>query len=585
MKNIRIGVKMLGGFLFTAILALAVGVTGFLGLKQTERSMAEIATVRLPGIVGLGSMSEAQTAIQRVERTLLIQETLDNPTEAAKQFRMLDTAWANAQRGWERYAPLPKTAEEAQLWEQLVPTWQEWKTRSAEVMDQLRDGERDLAYMLSQGGARTSYDEAVRLVNALIDLNVRVAEDFGREAEKKAQRAEMIIAIVSALCVVLAVALGVVLTRVITGPLSSVVRFAGGVAQGNLDMSLDVRQRDEVGQLGDAIRSMVGTLKERIAEADRQSAEATEQARKAHEAMETAAQAGQAAEAKTEAMLEAADRLQGIAENTASAAEQLSAQVEQSSRGAEVQAQRVTETATAMEELNATVLEVTRNAAEAASSSEYARSKAQEGAAIVQRVVHGMSTVRTQAAEMKGDMSTLGSQAEGIGQIMNVISDIADQTNLLALNAAIEAARAGDAGRGFAVVADEVRKLAEKTMNATKEVGTAIRDIQQSTRKNIDNVERTTRQIEEATTLANESGVMLQDIVGLVDTASDQVRSIATASEQQSAASEEISRSIEDISRISGETSGAMRQSEHAVTELSAQMQVLGSLIAELRSN
>ena len=65
--------------------------------------------------------------------------------------------------------------------------------------------------------------------------------------------------------------------------------------------------------------------------------------------------------------------------------------------------------------------------------------------------------------------------AEGIGRIMNVISDIADQTNLLALNAAIEAARAGDAGRGFAVVADEVRKLAEKTMTATKEVGDAIR--------------------------------------------------------------------------------------------------------------
>ena len=162
---------------------------------------------------------------------------------------------------------------------------------------------------------------------------------------------------------------------------------------------------------------------------------------------------------------------------------------------------------------------------------------------------------------LKTDMLSLGQQAEGIGRIMGVISDIADQTNLLALNAAIEAARAGDAGRGFAVVADEVRKLAEKTMSATKEVDESVRGIQHSAHQNMSSVDRAVEAIGQATSLANRSGEALRAIVDLVGMATDQVASIATAAEEQSATSEEITRSIEDVSRISSETSEAMRGS------------------------
>lgn len=181
-------------------------------------------------------------------------------------------------------------------------------------------------------------------------------------------------------------------------------------------------------------------------------------------------------------------------------------------------------------------------------------------------------------------MAALGKQAEGIGRIMNVISDIADQTNLLALNAAIEAARAGDAGRGFAVVADEVRKLAEKTMAATQEVGDAIRGIQQGAARNMEHVENTTTTIHQATELAGQSGTALEEIVRLVEVATDQVRSIAAASEEQSAASEEISRSVDEINRISGETSSAMNQSAQAVGELAAQTHSLRGLIDRMKT-
>ena len=288
--------------------------------------------------------------------------------------------------------------------------------------------------------------------------------------------------------------------------------------------------------------------------------------------------------AKEEGMLQAAQRLEGVVQIVSSASEKLSAQIEQSSRGADDQSGRVRETATAMEEMNATVLEVARNAQQAADVSHQARQQAQEGSKIVTDAVKSIEAVHAQSIAIKEDMDVLGKQAEGIGQIMGVIADIADQTNLLALNAAIEAARAGDAGRGFAVVADEVRKLAEKTMIATQEVGQAITGIQEGTRKNIRNVEQSGVSIEEAAKLSAQSGESLKQILEFVHMVNDQVQSIATASEQQSAASEEINHSVEQVATISVETAQAMEQASSAVAELAQQSQALQRLIVEMKN-
>jgi methyl-accepting chemotaxis protein len=282
---------------------------------------------------------------------------------------------------------------------------------------------------------------------------------------------------------------------------------------------------------------------------------------------------------------QAAQQLEGVVETVTSASEELSAQVEQSSRGSEEQAHRLDETGTSMEEMNSTVIEISKNASNAASTAEETRIKAEKGAKLVTQLTQGIGRVQNQSQEMKNDMDNLGKQAQGIGQILNVISDIADQTNLLALNAAIEAARAGEAGRGFAVVADEVRKLAEKTMTATKEVAVAIRGIQDGTKKNIDNVEFSRDGISNVIELANISGESLLEIVSLAEATTDQISSIATASEEMASASEEITRSIVDVNRLSMENAEAMRQSAQAVGELANQASVMNTLIADMKAD
>ncbi|UJX42387.1 methyl-accepting chemotaxis protein [Desulfovibrio sp. JY] len=400
-------------------------------------------------------------------------------------------------------------------------------------------------------------------------------------AELETASTIMISGLVAALLLCIGVAFS--LTRAITRPILSSVVFADRVAGGDLDGVLDIHQGDEVGKLADSLRTMVERLKERIKEADARSAEAAEEAAKARQAMDRAEAAQREATSQRDAMLTAAVTLQEVAQTTATASEELSAQIEQASNGASQQSQSAAETATAMEEMNSTVLEVAKNASMAAGTADQAKEKALRGKEVVGEVVRGIDTVQSHARELQRDMETLGERASGIGAIMNVISDIADQTNLLALNAAIEAARAGDAGRGFAVVADEVRKLAEKTMNATKEVGQAVTGIQQGAASNVDKVKQTVETIADTTQRANQSGEALNEIVSLADMVASQIQSIATASEQQSATSEEINRSIDDINRISLEASEGMRQSAQAVSGLAEQSAVLTRLIAEMR--
>jgi methyl-accepting chemotaxis protein len=182
-------------------------------------------------------------------------------------------------------------------------------------------------------------------------------------------------------------------------------------------------------------------------------------------------------------------------------------------------------------------------------------------------------------------MDALRSRSEDIGRIIAVIDDIADQTNLLALNAAIEAARAGDAGRGFAVVADEVRKLAEKTQAATKQVDTAIRGIQTETKNSQEQVDLAGQAVNEATEQAGASAAALDEIVALASRASEEIRTLAHASQQQADTGRGVRDSVADMRRISEETSRAMEESARAVSDLAAQAQHMSGIVDDIRAD
>ncbi len=376
----------------------------------------------------------------------------------------------------------------------------------------------------------------------------------------------------------------IAVARFMTGPIRRLQVSANQVAQGKLETDIPVTTSDEVGSLAQSIQHMVGQLKTMIRQADDKTAEAMDKTAQAEAAREEAEEAMRRAElAREEGMREAAQGLNEIVERLSAASEEISAQIEEVSQGADGQKSRTNEVATAIEEMNASVLEISRNASQAAEGAEETRLKAGEGNEVMAKVAASMKSVHSRAHELAGSLNDLGQHVQEINKVMEMINDIADQTNLLALNAAIEAARAGEAGHGFAVVADEVRKLAEKTMQATQEVGQTIASIQNKTSRNVTDMNEANGVVQETLGLATQAEDSLKAIVTVAQSNYEQVRNIATASEEQSAACEEINQSTEDVSRTATQTSEVMSQSSQAVRELTRLTSDLSRIISEMR--
>ena len=585
LENMKVGSKI--ALLIVIMLFCTLGVAAY-GIFALNSLNEEIGVLYNKNLLGLSEAKEANVQLVKVSRSLR--------NMAITRFEKNDNVTNTYLARYNEY--LQELYRQLNSMAQRLTTV-EGKKLVSDTINAVQDAER---------GWKTYIDTLVMPNKPQAELvqglrNIRVAADkaddmmtqLGNIMEEQAGYSDQATTdlynrsfYISIACLLVAlligVTLGMTIMRAISKPLINVADKAGLVAAGDLQQDFSMDRKDEIGSLAQALEQMVINLRARIADAEQKSNEAAVQTLKAQDAMSEAKHAQETAEQGRQTLLEAAANVDQVVSRLSAATEELSAQVEQSSRSAEVQRDRVTSSATAMEEMNATVLEVARNAGVASEGSDSARRKAANGADIVKRSIEALGLVQKSAETMSKEVEGLGQQAEAIGAIMTVISDIADQTNLLALNAAIEAARAGEAGRGFAVVADEVRKLAEKTMTATKEVGDAISGIQRGTQRSIAAMEDAAKNVETATNLAMESGSALSEIVSESDHTADQVRNIAAAAEEQSAASDEITQSLDEINRLAQETASVMQQSSQAVMELSKQTNQLQSYMETLRN-
>ncbi|BBD09651.1 methyl-accepting chemotaxis protein [Desulfovibrio ferrophilus] len=287
--------------------------------------------------------------------------------------------------------------------------------------------------------------------------------------------------------------------------------------------------------------------------------------------------------AQRENLLQVANEVAGVANNLNDSAGELSRQMNEVTNGMAETAGQTSQVATAMEEMNATVMEVAQNAGKASDASDAASSVAKGGGKEVERTVEETREMARTTEALAETLNDLSTKAENIGAVMAVINDIADQTNLLALNAAIEAARAGEAGRGFAVVADEVRKLAEKTMGATQEVDSAITAIQSSAKEAVEEMTNTRERVGHTEQMAEAAGQVLKEIVEQSDSIADMVRSIATASEQQSATSEEININVTGINELSQSISTRINEANTSIQEVAAMSEKLSTLVEKFK--
>ncbi len=401
----------------------------------------------------------------------------------------------------------------------------------------------------------------------------------------------------------------------LTQPLKTLAQAAAKVAAGDTTVVVEVKTNDEIGILANGFNVMVENVRRYISEFQTQkmeaytSATAAEQARKdSQDQQESLIQSVQGMlfdiekfakgdltiqmnEEQTDAILlrlitgfnDAANNIRQLViqvvdavSATAIASEKIVLSSQQVSGEMHRQNEQVTNITSSIESIADLISKNAHQASVAANESLQASDDAKIGGDIVSTTIQGMNTIANVVMNSAMTVQELGKSGEQIGEIVQVIEEIADQTNLLALNAAIEAARAGEQGRGFAVVADEVRKLAERTQKATKEIAITIKKIQNDTAHAVKAMQAGTKEVEAGKMAAAQAAEALDRIINRTGTVATIISQLASVSEQQTRMSKSIASNADTITTVT-------EQSTQAVTEIAYTAEDLRNLTEQLQ--
>ncbi len=467
-----------------------------------------------------------------------------------------------------------------------------------------------------------------------------IVEQDVKEANAPVNQLRNILLLVGVVVLVLAAGIGVLLARNIAKPIRQMADTARGLAVGDIDQQVTFISRDEVGILADSFRGLIAYQKMmaqaagQIAAGDlsaqvqplsdrdvlgnafvRMIVRLREQVGQVREsalnlkaaATQLAAASNQAGQATSQIAATVQQVAAGVGQQTDSVSrtagtiDQMAHTIDGVARGAQEQAQAAARATQLSAQLHTTIQQVAKIAQAVSLGAGEASQAARNGQSTVRNTVEGMQAIREKVDLSAEKMSEMSRRSNEIGVIVETIEDIASQTNLLALNAAIEAARAGEHGKGFAVVADEVRKLAERSANATREIGTLIKAIQVSVDEAVSAMIESGQKVERGVEFAGEAGSALSQIlkaveqvnlqaqqaaeaasamekaanemIAAVDSVSAVIEENTAATEQMSASSSEVSMAIETIASVSEQNSAAIQEVSASAEEMSAQVE------------
>lgn len=538
----KFSTKLLAAFTFCALITLAVGSLGMVGISRLADALALTFSNNL---VSVSNTSETLTSLTAHNRGLyrLLDARDGGVSEADKQRLSLAVAsdLERMQQVFATYRATPLEEDERAAgdeFEKLIPGYIAGASKVAELMaaGDLTEARNRLNLLASEDFAK-----ARSLLRVMIDSNNRQIKEGAIAAAELKSSSVVILATGVIIAFIVAIILGILITRMITGPLAIAVASAQRIAKGDLTQSIVSERADEAGQLLNALSDMQGGLKYTI--------------------QEIASASGQ----------------------LASAAEELSAVTDESTRGLTRQNDEIQQAATAVNQMTAAVEEVARNAVSTSEASKTATNDAVQGRGQVEQTVKGITTMVDGITQSTEAVAQLAGNVRDISKVLEVIRSIAEQTNLLALNAAIEAARAGEQGRGFAVVADEVRALAHRTQASTVEVEDMIGSVQAGADDAVAAMGKSLLLATQTQEQAERAGSALVKITEGVATINERNLVIASASEEQAQVAREVDRNLLNIQDLSTQSAAGANQTSASSQELSRLATSFNLLVAKFQ--
>ncbi|CAH1205439.1 hypothetical protein PAECIP111892_02691 [Paenibacillus auburnensis] len=554
--SITIRKKLYGGFGLILILLLVVAFTSYSYLSRVNESYTKLIKNKA---FSVQLIKDLRIAVEQ-ERASINSFLVDGDETNIQSFEL---AKEHFHTSHEQLISVLADRNDKQILAGLDLLQEQYSSTALQIIDsKLRNNSDYLEIIQTQGPVLNKFSStAERFVKLQEDeLAVESTSTFADVSDIK----KLVLALTVATLILGALA-SYFISSAISNPIRKLQKMAIQIAGGDLRNTLvEIKNKDEIGQLAEAFNNMGNHLRELIQEVG----------------------------TNAEQVAASSEELTASAEQTGQATEHVASITEKLAEGAQTQVNSIEASVALVHKMDGEAAQIADLSIHVKESVDEASELASKGILAVESAVHQMSAVSKNVGEVSAVVSALAESSREIGEIIAIITDIANQTNLLSLNAAIEAARAGEHGRGFAVVASEVRKLAEKTAESGKRVSEVIHSIQSETSRTIAMVSQGEKEVEVGIHAVQTAGQSFAEIEGSIQNINEQISGVSDASQQMSHETHELVVAFEQINRITlassegtYDVSASAQEQLASVEEIAAASRLLSELAQELQES